>query len=305
MEEIGAYIEANRAELEAWGLSVCDEITEAHGALLKVPASVRVKDPQSARGKQIRKAYEDPVRNMTDLVGVRFVVLTSTDLLPIRNAIEQSSSWSAVQARDPGEEIEKDPDTFGYQSHHYEVRSLPSGASTFCCEVQVRTLLQHAIAELSHDAMYKTTRAVPSQARRLVARSMALMETTDELLCRAMEAVRESDAPGLAVQRVASELTRPLNGADGRSLVEELLSAYATEIDGHTADALRTFVRDNGFVLDKLRGRLDQGLFAYPPAALLSYWLVERLERAAISQWPFPGSRAELMKIFSDMGIAE
>jgi len=305
MEEIGAYIEANRTSLEAWGMTVCDEISKAHGDLLKVPAAVRVKDPQSARGKQIRKAYEDPVRSMTDLVGVRFVVLTSSDLLPIRTALEQSSNWSALQARDPAEEIEKDPDTFGYQSHHYEVRSLPAGAESWCCEVQVRTLLQHAIAELSHDAMYKTTRAVPSQARRLVARSMALMETTDELLCRAMEAVRESDAPGLAVQRVAAELTRTLGGGDARSLVEELLSAYATEIDGHSAEGLKTFIRNNSFVLDKLRGRQDQGLFAYPSAALLSYWLVERLERAVITRWPFPGSKAELTKIFSDMGIAE
>jgi putative GTP pyrophosphokinase len=165
--------------------------------------------------------------------------------------------------------------------------------------------LQHAIAELSHDAMYKTTRAVPSQAKRLVARSMALMETTDELLCRAMEAVRESDAPGLAVQRVTSELTRSLVGGDARDLVEELLSAYPTEVDGHTADYLRSFVRENNFVLDKLRGRQGQGLFAYPPAALLSYWLVARLERSATVRWPFPGSKADLTKIFSDLGISE
>jgi putative GTP pyrophosphokinase len=302
--EIGAYIEQNREALAAWGEAVCAEVTGQHGGLLKVPASVRVKDPQSARAKQLKKAYADPTSQMTDLVGVRFVVLTSTDLAPIRDQLEHSSSWQCKQARDPDDEIERAPDTFGYQSHHYEVRPPASAGSALCCEVQVRTLLQHTIAELSHDAMYKATQKVPSQARRLVARSMALMETTDELLCRAMEAVREAEAPALAVQRVACELTRTLNGGGRTELLEDLLSSYGDMITVSSSDELRTFFRDNQFILDRVRDRSGEGLFSYPSAAIVAYWLVGRLERKVTKHWPFPGSKPELDKIFSDLGIA-
>lgn len=302
--EIGAYIESNRSALLAWGEAVCAEVSGAHGSLLKVPASVRVKDPQSARAKQLKKAYGDPTREMTDLVGVRFVVLTSTDLAPIRTQLEKSSSWECLQARDPDDEIERAPDTFGYQSHHYEVRQPGSAGVPLCCEVQVRTLLQHTIAELSHDAMYKATQKVPSQAKRLVARSMALMETTDELLCKAMEAVREAEAPALAVQRVACELTRTLSDGSRTDLLEDLLSSYADKITGSSAEDLRSFFRENDFILDRVRDRQGEGLFSYPSAAIVAYWLVGRLERRVNQHWPFPGSKPDLDKIFSDLGIA-
>jgi putative GTP pyrophosphokinase len=302
--DIGAYIEQNREALTAWGKLVCSEITGKHGALLKVPASFRVKDPKSARAKQLKKAYADPAAEMTDLVGVRFVVLTSTDLAPIRSQLEHSASWECKVARDPDDEIERAPDTFGYQSHHYEVRPACSTGDLWCCEVQVRTLLQHTIAELSHDAMYKATQKVPSQAKRLVARSMALMETTDELLCRAMVAVREAEAPALAMQRVAGELTRTLEGGDRTDLLEDLFSSYGDFIIGSSAAELRTFCGDNQFILDRVRERNGEGLFSYPAAAVVAYWLVGTLERKVSRHWPFPGSKPELDKIFSDLGIA-
>ena len=302
--EIGAFIEANRQDLFDWGTLICQKVSAAHGALLKVPVAVRVKDPQSARAKQLKKAYADPTKEMTDLVGVRFVVLTSSDITPIRTTIETSSVWAARQARDPADEIERAPDTFGYQSHHYELRPPNQPAGVLCCEVQVRTLLQHTIAELSHDAMYKATQGIPSQARRLVARSMALMETTDELLCRAMEAVREAAAPALAVQRVATEVTRTLGNVPASSVMEDLLSAYASDIDGTSAEGLRAFVSANDFILDRTRARSGEGIFCYPSAAIVSYWLVGKLEQSAIARWPFPGAKAELMKIYSDLGIS-
>ncbi len=304
MMEIGEYIEAHRDELAQWGKNICNEVSALHGPLLKVPPAVRVKDIQSARAKQLKKAYLDPTRDMMDLVGVRFVVLTSEHLLPIRTYLEQSTAWTCKQTRDPDEEIARAPEIFGYQSHHYEVRSRSLPGPAWCCEVQVRTLLQHTIAELSHDAMYKATQGVPSQAERLVARSMALMETTDELLCRAMEAVREAQAPALAVQRVARDAARSLGGSERTDLLEDLLSSYAVEIDGSSSKGFRDFINDHGFILDKLRTRGGQGLFAYPAAALLSYWLVSRLEHKATRLWPFPGSGNDLQLIMSDLGIA-
>jgi putative GTP pyrophosphokinase len=301
--DIGAYIEQNRQALATWGEDICRSVCEQYGTLLKVPAAVRVKDPDSARKKQFKKAYADPQQDMTDLVGVRFVVLTSDDLMPIRRHLEGSTAWQCLKARDPDQEIEVAPDTFGYQSHHYEIRPLAS-AEPWCCEVQVRTLLQHTIAELSHDAMYKATQAVPSQALRLVARSMALMETTDELLCRAMQAVREAEAPALAVRRVACDLARSIDGGDTGALLEDLLAAYSGIIDGASGAQIKAFVGDHDYIFDKIRSRPGDGLFGFHSAAILTYWLVSRLERKAMWAWPFPGSKGDLNKVFSDLGIS-
>lgn len=304
MMEIGAYIEQNREALSAWGEEIRRAVCDQHSALLKVPAAVRVKDPESARKKQFKKAYADPTSQMTDLVGVRFVVLTSDDLAPIRAHLEQASGWECVQARDPEEEIEAAPDTFGYQSHHYEVRPPTSAGATWCCEVQVRTLLQHTIAELSHDAMYKATQAVPSQALRLVARSIALMETTDELLCRAIQSVREAEAPALAVRRVVCDLARSIDQKDDGDLLEDLLAAYAESIDAASVADLKAFAGEHSYIYDKIRSRPGEGLFQFHSASILTYWLVQRLQRKAVRAWPFPGSKAELMKVFSDLGIS-
>ncbi|TOO37902.1 (p)ppGpp synthetase, partial [Vibrio parahaemolyticus] len=60
-----------------------------------------------------------------------------------------------------------------------QVKGLMIKAGT-PCEIQVRTLLQHAYAELTHDAVYKAKTVVEPEVHRTVAKSMALIETTDD-----------------------------------------------------------------------------------------------------------------------------
>ncbi|EPI1485961.1 hypothetical protein CY817_001824 [Neisseria gonorrhoeae] len=89
------------------------------------------------------------------------------------------------------------------QSKHYEIRPkqafiTPENVSIpadLCCEVQVRSLLQHAYAELVHDNIYKPDGNVPKQAEREVAKSMALMETTDDLFSRTLAILKEANQP--------------------------------------------------------------------------------------------------------------
>lgn len=125
---------------------------------------------------------------MTDLVGTRFVVLLSEDIDTVCQAIESLTEFDARISKNYLDEIELNPKLFDYQSKHYEIRpknELHIGdlkiSKQICCEVQVRTLLQHAYAELVHDSVYKPVGIVPKSAERHIARSMALMETTDDL----------------------------------------------------------------------------------------------------------------------------
>lgn len=301
--EIGAYIVDNRDALQKWGVEICDRIVEVHGGLLKVPASARVKDPDSARRKQLKKGYQNPCTQMTDLVGARFVVLTSNDLKPIISTIEGSPLWSCTRTRNPDEELAEKPDTFGYQSHHFELRSLT--APVWCCEVQVRTLLQHTMAELSHDAFYKSTVKAPSQAERLVARSIALMETTDELLCKAMEHVRSAHVPAESIKREALHYASRLGG-EGGELIDDLFEAYPELVRVDSIAELKDFLgnAEYEFIFERIAARRSQGIFAFTASALLIYWISYILGEDALTRWPYMGSIADLKLVLSDIGYS-
>jgi putative GTP pyrophosphokinase len=194
---------------EAWGGLVASEIMKGiileHSEkeeFLRVPIKIRVKKESSIRGKIARysgEKFEDVVK---DMVGVRFVVLLTSELELVQDAIMSGKHWNAELVRHPDLQVDENPEHFSYQSIHYLLTSnkdIDEGKirirAGLTCEVQIRTLLQHAYAELTHDNIYKPTQLVPSKAKRFVARSMALMETTDDLFCRTLEELRSANLP--------------------------------------------------------------------------------------------------------------
>jgi hypothetical protein len=61
-------------------------------------------------------------------------------------------------------------------------RSVTNPAfARFHAEIQVRSILQHSWASISHGLDYKTDEAVPEEVRRQLFRVAALLETGDEL----------------------------------------------------------------------------------------------------------------------------
>jgi len=310
--DIGDFVAARKAELAAWGKYVVDTVAPPISTFLKVPAAFRVKDVVSARAKQLKKGYSKPETEMTDLVGARFVVLTSNDLTPVQHCIRNNSVWICNSTRDPVFESILDPTSFVYQSHHYEVRpkepfTLPDITiqPDICCEIQVRTLLQHAYAELTHDTFYKPDQTVPSHAERLVARSMALMETTDELLCRALEAVAKANQPVADLTALAHEITSNLGHTESSSLIRAITGEFKELVMPTAADDLRDFTKQKPYVLERIRERQGTGLFGFPAAALVGYWVAGQLESGAQSRWPLAGSHAEFDQMLVDLGIAE
>ncbi len=212
IDDFKSYLESHQAAFAAWGRFVAEEIqNQLSNAIspvpvanfLKIEAKPRVKEISSALAKIGRKNYTSPQTQMTDLVGVRFVVLLAEHIQIVCEIIESSSQWNAKVSKDFADEIQQNPKAFDYQSKHYEIRPkqafiTPENVSIpadLCCEVQVRSLLQHAYAELVHDNIYKPDGNVPKQAEREVAKSMALMETTDDLFSRTLAILKEANQP--------------------------------------------------------------------------------------------------------------
>ncbi|WP_318471570.1 GTP pyrophosphokinase [Photobacterium leiognathi] len=147
----------------------------------------RTKNVQSLSGKINRpsKSYKN-LLDITDLVGFRVTTYFSDDVDKIAALIEKEF------AVDKGNSIDKrkalEPDRFGYMSLHLVGEHKASRLKLpeykqykgIRFEVQIRSILQHAWAEIEHDIGYKTTNEVPDQLRRRFSRLAGLLELADE-----------------------------------------------------------------------------------------------------------------------------
>jgi ppGpp synthetase/RelA/SpoT-type nucleotidyltranferase len=148
----------------------------------------RTKDIIAFREKIIRqdKNYDDPIAEVTDLSGVRIIVYRIDDIEAVASLIESEFIINRMDSAFQNTELE--PEEFGYQSLHYIV-SLSnerkilfewSKVKDLCAEVQIRTVLQHAWAQISHALQYKQEVEMTTELRRRLARLASLLELADE-----------------------------------------------------------------------------------------------------------------------------
>lgn len=155
----------------------------------------RVKSLESLRHKLARpdRTYAS-LWSITDLVGLRVTVYFEDAIVDVARVLEEHL------AVDYAHSIDKlrfdDHRRFGYRSLHYV---FPFGGAEGAAgvppearfEVQVRTVVQHAWAEVEHDLGYKSLDAVPEAIRRRFSRVASLLEIADEefvSIRRALEA---------------------------------------------------------------------------------------------------------------------
>lgn len=102
---------------------------------------------------------------------------------------------------------------FGYESVHVLVRlpkeslqTLPPNTKALC-EVQVRTILQHAWAQIEHELVYKADRSVPKSAvRRKLAAVSATLTLADVVFQETRDDLSEMHAQGVRRRESAHSL---------------------------------------------------------------------------------------------------
>jgi len=153
----------------------------------------RAKSVSSFAGKCLRKAdkYDDPARQLTDLCGGRLVATTEAEAEVLCRQIR--SLFAIDEDDDTGKRHEIS--AFGYLSVHFIIH-FPEGVSEMLgvpihpeigdrkAEIQVRTLLQHAHSEVTHDRLYKGNFTPPDDCRREAARVAAVLESADNEFSR-------------------------------------------------------------------------------------------------------------------------
>src|SRR5574341_2531355 len=147
----------------------------------------REKDPEKLKEKMKRmgKEYNDPLHEITDLAGVRVITYFPSDVDKIVKEIEENFVIDKEKSIDKRKT--SDPSNFGYVSVHLIVELLPSRLNLpeyslfkdMKCEVQIRTILQHAWAEIEHDIVYKSTEDIPFELRRNFSSLAGLLEVAD------------------------------------------------------------------------------------------------------------------------------
>jgi len=108
------------------------------------------------------------------------------DVERVQNVIEKE--FSILETERSHQAVEYSPDQFGYLSLHLLVTlslsrsSLPewNDYSDLHAEIQIRTVLQHSWAAISHAMQYKREADVPSILRRKLFRLAGIFELADE-----------------------------------------------------------------------------------------------------------------------------
>ncbi len=160
----------------------------------------RPKSFASFAEKMARKAkkYMSKGIGPTDLCGARVITETQAEVDSICAVIRENFEIDVENSLDVRSRLKTEE--FGYLSVHYVVQfkgetmfglSVPPEIGKRKAEIQVRTLLQHAHASVSHDRIYKTSLKVQEHLKRDLARVAALLEEGDEAFGKS---VRELDA---------------------------------------------------------------------------------------------------------------
>jgi putative GTP pyrophosphokinase len=141
--------------------------------------------------------YADPLRDMTDLVGLRVITYYQEDVEKVGELIRAAFSVDEENSVDKSSDLA--PDRFGYASIHYVV-SLGADRAELGewrifkgtrAEIQVRTVLQHAWAAVNHKLDYKSEGEIPDVLQRRLFRLSALFELADEQFSSIKDARRE------------------------------------------------------------------------------------------------------------------
>ncbi len=132
------------------------------------------------------KSYDNPLDTIPDLSGVRIIVYYNDDIDRVNHVIDEEFDVVELEGSHQPEVYEVDK--FGYISIHFVVRlseerkKLPEWTSykDLHSEIQVRTVLQHSWAAISHALQYKREADVPLKSQRRLFRLAGLFELADE-----------------------------------------------------------------------------------------------------------------------------
>ncbi|MGN0205161.1 MAG: GTP pyrophosphokinase family protein [Coprococcus sp.] len=198
--------------------------------------SLRIKTEQALRNKIISKNKYLHLEDITDILGCRILTLFETDIEKILNLLEQT--FEVCEIVDKRKKNKRNRIEFGYSSVHLVVKFTDERCNLveyqkyqdIRFEIQLRTVLQHAWAEVEHGLGYKSYYEPPMDITRKLNRLAGTLELLDE----EFETIRyEISLYNQSMNKVEKILKTDINKesltafADKSELVQELVQQVA------------------------------------------------------------------------------
>ena len=287
---------------------------------LQIPPKPRVKETDSFLEKiLIRKPKENPFQDTTDQVGIRFVVLLLEDVDRIGSIIQSVDKWDWSKDRDYEQERLQRPDYFSYQSDHYIVRNKEPFSVTGVtvnartpCEIQVRTLLQHAYAEMAHSSDYKPSVELSGDdkkhVRRALAKGSALIETTDEVFREIKNRFNDYNESLKELLVKANKIYTSLTGevaAFPTILGEEIADQYRELLNELNPQELEAFMAEKKWFGETIKDRREASVFYRDSIVILLFWLVHHHRFKMRQLWPIDMSYLEEFMLAAGISIEQ
>ncbi|MCX8053662.1 MAG: RyR domain-containing protein [Armatimonadetes bacterium] len=184
---------------ESYAKDLLEPLLREACSLLRIPNAIvtaRAKGIASFAEKSLRKAkYVNPISQITDLAGARVITEIEEEMERVCDYIRETFVIDEINSVDKRSELRCDE--FGYVAVHFVIEldpnklpakyySLAQSLVRLKAEIQVKTILGHAWASISHDRVYKSAFDVPESLKRDLHRVAALLETSDKAFGRAI-----------------------------------------------------------------------------------------------------------------------
>lgn len=187
----GRFLKKFEAEKPSYDLAskqasdLIREILVNNPALIHV-ITARCKSTASLLLKLREKRYGQPTRQITDLVAARVITYYKDHVALVVKALTDALEINQNASVDKREELEAVE--FGYTSVHLIARTKGSWATSpqfFALrnrwfEIQVRSILEHAWAEIEHEVVYKSGIKYPTLVKRRFARMAGAIELLED-----------------------------------------------------------------------------------------------------------------------------
>lgn len=186
-EEIAKWLDdilPKHERLTGVALALFRNLLQPHAAdILEITG--RTKDRDKVLEKISRKNYKNPMIEVTDLSGIRVTTYFENSIAPVCALVRKVFNIIEIDSVD--QSIALGVDRIGYRSMHFVCNlgtnreTLPeyAGLANLPFEIQIRTVLQHAWAELSHDRAYKFRGKLRDDLQRRVNLCSGMLEMID------------------------------------------------------------------------------------------------------------------------------
>lgn len=320
--EIGKQFSDLKPHLEEWGKCVDTILLEYLNSLgysierIQGKPESRVKNEKSFIQKALYrgKDYSNPIQDITDKVGTRVVLLNIDDVKIVSDYIAQCPRWEVVeQSQDIDYIREHKPEEFGYQSNHFVVKPKePQYPRELCdlltCEIQVRTLLQHAYAETSHDTVYKSGHSEDPQILRGLAVTMAFLETADEKIKFIYQKAKEvrtkrTDLIEMITKIYCSFVPTYKKETYDAGMTEAFLALFDDSFMEEAKAEMSNFVKKHKADISTALLSSPMPILYQQPVALLVFYGIFARQSLLIKNWPY--SFDSLNMVVGAMGLSK